>query len=185
MKHQILSITLLLLLPISDLIGQEFSEKNFDQYTTASGLSHNVVNAILQDSAGYVWIATASGLNRYNGSRFIQFHSTRDSLSLVSEDVGGMTWLNKNRIGIYPSGLHVVDTRTGEARNLFIPCRNQQYQYKYNAILRVLGMTKGIFIFYPAPDFISTIKITSWYSGLTTIAKKKFLPRIFSLGSIW
>src|SRR5678815_5913546 len=89
MKHQILSITLLLLLPISDLIGQEFSEKNFDQYTTASGLSHNVVNAILQDSAGYVWIATASGLNRYNGSRFIQFHSTRDSLSLVSEDIGG------------------------------------------------------------------------------------------------
>jgi len=143
MKHQILSITLLLLLPISDLIGQEFSEKNFDQYTTASGLSHNVVNAILQDSAGYVWIATASGLNRYNGSRFIQFHSTRDSLSLVSEDVGGMTWLNKNRLGIYPSGVHVIDTRTGETRNIFIPCHNQQYQYKYNAILRVLGDDKG------------------------------------------
>lgn len=142
MKQQIL-LVILALLPLSHLIGQEFSEKNFDHYTTASGMSHNFVTGIVQDSAGFVWIATSSGLNRYNGSRFIQFHSTRDSLSLPSDDIAGITWLDKNRFGIYPSGVHVVNTQTGKTRNIFIPCRNQQYQYKYNAILRTLGDDNG------------------------------------------
>jgi ligand-binding sensor domain-containing protein/putative methionine-R-sulfoxide reductase with GAF domain len=143
MKQQILLVTLLLLLPVTYLIGQEFSEKNFDHYTTASGMSDDYVSGLAQDSAGHVWIATSSGLNRYNGSRFIQFHSTQDSLSLPSESIGGITWLSKNRLGIFPLGVHVVNTRTGETRNIFIPCRNRQYQYKYNAIMRVFGDEVG------------------------------------------
>ncbi len=35
-----------------------------------SGLSHNVVNSIEQDSLGFIWIATIEGLNRYDGNQF-------------------------------------------------------------------------------------------------------------------
>ncbi len=38
-----------------------------------SGLAHNVVNSIEQDSLGYIWIATIEGISRYNGSHFLNF----------------------------------------------------------------------------------------------------------------
>ena len=40
---------------------------NFHHVTTSNGLSDGVVRAIGQDKYGYIWIATLSGLNRYNG----------------------------------------------------------------------------------------------------------------------
>lgn len=38
-----------------------------------SGLSHNFVNDIEQDSLGFIWVATIDGLNRYNGTSFTKF----------------------------------------------------------------------------------------------------------------
>jgi ligand-binding sensor domain-containing protein/putative methionine-R-sulfoxide reductase with GAF domain len=129
------------------LRAQNFSENEFRRYTTASGMSHNSVTAILQDSTGYIWIATPSGLNRFNGSRFVQFHSTEDSLSLAAEEVTGMTWLDKHRLALYTAGLHIIDTKTGARRNLFIPYHRQKYLYKFNMIMKATGDVKGnIFI---------------------------------------
>src|SRR5678815_2052686 len=112
---------LLMVLLAGRLAGQSFSEKSFVRYTTAEGISHNTVAAIKQDSIGYIWAATFSGLNRFNGTRFVQFHSNSDSLSLDAEDMAGMTWLDAHRLAIFTSGLHIVDTRTGATRNIFIP----------------------------------------------------------------
>ena len=108
------------------IAGQDFPSGNFDHYTTEKGLSHNSVTGIAQDASGYVWVATASGLNRYNGTRFIQFHSNDDSLSLAAEELTGMCWLDKNRLAVYTSGLHILDTRTGKTHNLFIPSPDKQ-----------------------------------------------------------
>ena len=36
----------------------------FEHLTARDGLSQSTVNAILQDSQGYVWLATESGLDR-------------------------------------------------------------------------------------------------------------------------
>ena len=113
----------------SRLAGQGFSENNFVRYTTAEGMSHNTVTAIEQDSIGYIWAATFSGLNRFNGTRFVQFHSNSDSLSLAAEDMAGMTWLDDHRLAIFTSGLHIVDTRTNTARNIFIPYHDKRYQW--------------------------------------------------------
>jgi len=143
MKPLRVLISLLLLLPVNQLIGQGISEKNFARYTTAEGMSHNTVVDIAQDSAGYIWIATASGLNRYDGGRFIQFHSDRDSLSLAAEELSGMVWLNKSQLAIYTIGLHVIDTKTGMRRNIFIPYHDQQFQYKFNTIMGAVGDNNG------------------------------------------
>ncbi len=35
-----------------------------------SGLPSNVVRAMLQDAAGYLWLATSDGLARYDGTAF-------------------------------------------------------------------------------------------------------------------
>ena len=39
----------------------------FKHLEVRDGLSNNQVNAIYKDSEGYMWFATASGLNRYDG----------------------------------------------------------------------------------------------------------------------
>ena len=74
----------LALFPVIHLAGQKLVETNFDFYSTASGMSHNYVSGIRQDFTGYMWIATSSGLNRFNGTRFVQFHSNTDTVSLNS-----------------------------------------------------------------------------------------------------
>jgi ligand-binding sensor domain-containing protein len=52
---------------ISQLQAQGLPFKN---YSIQSGLSQSVVNDIIQDSEGYIWIATEYGLNRFNKFRF-------------------------------------------------------------------------------------------------------------------
>ncbi|TXT46590.1 MAG: two component regulator sensor protein [Limisphaerales bacterium] len=37
------------------------------------GLPHNIVNHVLQDRAGYLWVATSGGLVRFNGVEFKEF----------------------------------------------------------------------------------------------------------------
>lgn len=134
---------IILLLPPFHVHGQALAEHNFDHYSIASGLSNNTISGIAQDKRGYVWIGTAGGLNRFNGSRFVQFHSNDDSLSLPAEGVKSLAWLDEYRLAVLTSGVHVIDTRTGKTRNVFIPYHNLQYQFKFNMIERVLGDKNG------------------------------------------
>ncbi len=129
------------------LFAQDINENNFTRYTKEQGLSNNLITGVAQDSTGYIWLSTAFGLNRFNGSSFVQFHSNDDSLSLPSENIGGLEWLDKRRLAAYGEGLHIIDTYTGETRNLFIPYKNKQFQYKFNWIMSVRSNSAGsIFI---------------------------------------
>lgn len=132
MHRQKLFIPFLLLVVTSRMVAQEIREDNFTRYTTAQGLSHNNITGIAQDSTGYLWLSTMSGLNRYNGSQFVQFHSSIDSGSLSAEALTGLVWLNREQLATFTGGLHIINTRTGKTRNLFIPYKDKQYQYKFN-----------------------------------------------------
>ncbi|MHA4812232.1 histidine kinase [Flavitalea flava] len=125
------------------LLAQDINESNFTLYTKQQGLSHNNVTGMVQDSTGYFWITTSSGLNRFNGSCFVQYHSSNDNLSLPSEQLNGVVWLNRQRLATYGDGLHIIDTRTGETRNLFVPYSDKQYQYKFNWVVSVTGNEQG------------------------------------------
>jgi hypothetical protein len=125
------------------LVAQEINEKIFSHHTKEDGLSHNVVTGITQDSIGYIWMSTTAGINRYNGSSFVQFHSNVNSNSLPSEMVTGLVWLDSHRLAAYAGGLHIIDTRTGETRNVFIPYQNNLYAYKFNTVLQACGNTAG------------------------------------------
>jgi len=147
MIHLRTFLFLFFLLPVSYLAGQEFSEKKFTSYTTADGLSDNTITGIAQDATGYVWLPSLSGLNRFDGARFIQYHSSNDSLSPASEEMKGLAWLDKERLAVFNVGLYIINTKTGERRNLFIPYHNKQYEYKFNMVAAARGDEQGnIFI---------------------------------------
>lgn len=140
MQKLLLFINLIVAIQLN---AQQLNEKYFTHYTTGNGLTSNSVTGLAQDATGYVWISTSLGLNRFNGSRFVQYHSTNDPQSLASEDLSGLTWLNQSELGISTTGLHIVNTKTGAQRNVFIPYHNKQYQYKFNMMPYAIGDSAG------------------------------------------
>ncbi len=79
--------------------------QSFENYTVDDGLPANRVFDILQDREGYIWIATESGLSRFNGVEFKNyFHVPGDSNSLSSnyitrmaEDSEGNLWVGTKK----------------------------------------------------------------------------------------
>lgn len=75
------------------------------QLTTADGLANNTVRMIMQDSKGFVWIATSNGLCRYDGTRFRNYrpvtNTSNDEPGLkdqrvksIAEDSQGRLWIS-------------------------------------------------------------------------------------------
>ena len=143
MPRQKLLLILLWCFLVLRLTGQELAETNFERYTKTEGLSDNNITGVVQDATGYIWASTLYGLNRYNGSRFIQYHSNNDSVGLASEELSRLTWLDKERLAAASSGLHIINTKTGKTNNLFVPYHLWQYEYKFNMIEQVLGEENG------------------------------------------
>ena len=52
------------------------SQFRCEAWTTADGLPHKSVHAILQTRDGYLWLATTDGLVRFDGARFTIFDTS-------------------------------------------------------------------------------------------------------------
>ena len=84
----------------------------FDLWTTDNGLPQNSCSAILQTHDGYLWIATADGLVRYDGARFIVFNQGNTPgiidnrcLRLVEDRTGVLWILNQFGLMSYRDGV--------------------------------------------------------------------------------
>ncbi|HBH47656.1 MAG TPA: hypothetical protein DDX98_03405 [Bacteroidales bacterium] len=87
----------------------EITRAKYEHFTVDEGLSQNNVEAIFQDSQGYIWIGTQNGLNKYNGLYFQTYlHESTDSNSLASswvnaiaEDKNGLIWIGSDGLNYY------------------------------------------------------------------------------------
>ena len=74
---------------------------HFNHVALQDGLSQNNVQSILQDSQGYLWFATESGLNRYDGYDIAVYSRERgnpggfanDFVWVIAEDASKDLWL--------------------------------------------------------------------------------------------
>jgi len=70
----------------------------FELISTAQGLSQGLINDMLQDKEGFIWIATKGGLNRYDGYTFKTFTTDpEDSNSICSNTVSNLLEDNKGK----------------------------------------------------------------------------------------
>ncbi|MGG9960408.1 ligand-binding sensor domain-containing protein [Ferruginibacter sp. SUN106] len=78
---------LFLLLNFSVLVSQsQTSNFFFTNYTTTQGLPNNYVTSIMQDSRGFLWIATQEGLSRFDGKNFKNFYAAKND-SIVKNNL--------------------------------------------------------------------------------------------------
>ncbi len=90
----------------------------FERLSVESGLSQCTVQAMFQDSRGFMWFGTADGLNRYDGFNFKKYrHDPADSTSIshngvtsIAEDNAGYLWIGASSGG----GLNRYDFVTGK-----------------------------------------------------------------------
>ena len=70
----ILSLFLTLLISQAAYAGREFlSHYTQTAYNVDNGMEANEGSAVIQTEDGYIWIASYSGLIRYDGSNFVRF----------------------------------------------------------------------------------------------------------------
>jgi signal transduction histidine kinase/ligand-binding sensor domain-containing protein/DNA-binding NarL/FixJ family response regulator len=82
-------------------------------WTIDDGLPVNVVNAVVQDRSGYLWLATNDGLVRFDGVRFAVFNNVSHPqmqsnriLGLVEGPQGSLWWRTEQ--------LHLISLSNGE-----------------------------------------------------------------------
>src|SRR5438309_1127626 len=85
------------LLIASAAIEARAQRYNFKVYGEEEGLQNLVVQALLQDRAGFVWAGTQNGLYRYDGSRFTAFNKAdglpNARIEALHESGDGTLWI--------------------------------------------------------------------------------------------
>ncbi len=111
------------------LQAQQNSSYNFRHITQSDGLLHTVVKSVVQDSRGFIWILTLNGLQRYDGTRFLNYpfdlnnacrtkdikninlylDSSANNLWLISSEIEKLD-LQKNKFTLYTTAQILTDS---------------------------------------------------------------------------
>lgn len=79
------------------------------RYDVAQGLPQSLVNHVVQDAEGFIWIGTGDGLARFDGHQFrVHKHDPRDAASLQHNSIWGLALRDDGQLW--------VSTRTGMDR---------------------------------------------------------------------
>lgn len=122
MRSVLLTVVITVIL-IAPLFAQTLNLK-FNHINIGQGLSNSTIEAIYQDSRGYIWFGTRDGLNRYDGNQFRVFKNsandpksiTDDFIKCIHEDVHHNLWIG-----------------TSNGLNMFNDFKNNFTSYKRNA----------------------------------------------------
>ncbi|MGB5005368.1 MAG: ATP-binding protein [Ferruginibacter sp.] len=90
---------------------------DYESISTAQGLSQGMVFDLLQDTEGFIWVATKNGLNRYDGYSFKVFtNDPYNAYSLSSNTIVKLFEDSKGRIwaGTENAGLNVYNKQSGK-----------------------------------------------------------------------
>jgi len=83
---------------LQTLVAQQFEVKLLSD---ADGLPSSVVYSIDQDQRGFLWMATAYGLSRYDGhtfkNYFVEDGLVNNLIKRVYVDENGLLWIDTNK----------------------------------------------------------------------------------------
>lgn len=130
--------------------------------TVQDGLSNNSVQCILQDKNGIFWIGTNGGLNRYDGSSFIQYSVlskpalSNSIVTALMQDEKGLIWIGTE------NGINILDPVTNTIRR-FTHEQESRNSIPYGAVRGIQKMRDGS-IWIMSEKWLIAFKDTSHFS---------------------
>lgn len=103
MKNISFIITLFFIVSLSSLEKISAQPYTIKRLGMEDGLSSNYTQKIIQDQKGYIWVATSSGLNRFDGQKFILYgqdnHKTEQNWinSLLADPTNDNVWVGTDQ----------------------------------------------------------------------------------------
>ena len=166
--------------------GVMAQESYYEQLSVKDGLTHNRINHIFQDSYGYIWAATAHGLNQLDGYSVQSFrYSPSDPNSLpanyllkVYEAPDGDLWTTPGIGGI---ARFDRDSRNFRTFPLEDPNKKESFWIVYDVIWTEdgemwLGGNHGLYYYQPKRDTIFQETI-EWEEEFPDLAVIKLVER--------
>lgn len=142
--------------PADEAVAQALPCQSFKMLDEHSGLSDHHVQCICQDSNRFMWIGTASGLNRVDGSSITVFQSDPNNAQTLSDndihamvcDRNGVLWVGT------ASGLNRLDPMLGVATHIALIKGPNQPEIRSLALspagLITVGTNLGLFCYDPS-----------------------------------
>lgn len=141
-------------------------------YSTHGDISSSMINHIYQDSKGYIWVSTEDGLNKYNGTKFVNYKNHfNDSTSLLGNHVYKTFQDTKGNLYILSTkGLQFYNYKSDSF--ITIKKSNSSSEYNNKSITQlsdgsILIGTSGYGIKELSYDESTNIRIKDWNPSLT------------------
>ena len=144
MRTKIIKILLIVIfLFVNNLVFSQKQSVFIKHYTIDDGLSQTSVNCVIQDSRGFIWIGTQSGLSKYDGYKFTNFKYQPNDTNSISnnyiysmcEDNDGNLWIGTK------GGLNKYDFKENKFYRFFTDI--DDIEIDDNRIFSVLLDSKG------------------------------------------
>jgi len=106
MRHACIIFILYILNSLTTSINATTLPHRIEHFGIEDGLSNNYIVSLAQDRKGYIWIATESGLNRFDGQQFIIYNKGNSGLSsnelnaVLADPDADRIWIGTQRDGI-------------------------------------------------------------------------------------
>ncbi|MCE9538211.1 MAG: hypothetical protein K8R85_03210 [Bacteroidetes bacterium] len=121
----------------------------FGHLSVDQGLSQNSVGSIVQDYNGFMWFATADGLNRYDGYTFRIFkNDPKDTNSIYSNNIHCL-YLDKDSIlwlGFNNGRIDCFNSKTNHFTHFYLPPQNGKTENVSSVMCITENKLKQLFI---------------------------------------
>ena len=141
----------------------------FNKISQEDGLSQASVNALFQDSEGFIWIGTQDGLNRYDGYHIKTFKTDQNNKNSLSSNEINCLFEDKNGlifIGTNDQGLSVYNKYTKQFTNYItkegkieLPDNSVRCIEALNENELLIATDKGLSVFDKTKKVFNTLKV--------------------------
>lgn len=171
-------ITSLLLTGLCLIGGRSSAQPKatFTHYTTADGLSHVAISAIMKDRQGFMWFATWDGIDRFDGNRFISYKSVPgDNSPLKTNRIDAIVEGDDDHLWLraYDYRVYNFNKATGQLSPIErVVSGNKRQDVRYNRVLMandhelwLQTIDQGIIYF---PDVYKKPSVYTWFRSQAT-----------------
>lgn len=151
----------------NNLVSKQFA---FKTLTINDGLSQNSVISIVQDSIGYLWLATQDGLNKYDGRHFTHYNKQFEDITRATFSKLGKIYIDKqNRLWIitHSGKLELYQTKTDDFKQIKLQysvssifqdkALNMYFGTNNNGLLKIDAQTKDTIQLFKQTDRKKTV----------------------------